>query len=108
MTTIYTSVKKRYFTFYGQKHLIRAVEYSSECGQLLILHAFWSGISYHYVTCVYIDYDDSVKSMTIECSINDWPNILLAKQNEWKEMIEDTKETEDLPFSKTADEDVPF
>lgn len=98
---------KHYFSFCGQKHLIRAVEYCSECGQLLIFHAFWSGISYHYVTCVYIDYDDSVKAMTIECSRNDWPNILFAKQNEWNKMIEDAKEIDNLPFSKTFD-DVPF
>ena len=100
--------QKRYFIFWGQKHIIRAVEYCSECGQLLIHHAFWSGISYQYVTCVYIDYDDSVKAMTIECSRNDWPNILLAKQEEWKQMIEEAKENEDLPFSKPVDEDVPF
>lgn len=100
--------KRHYFIFWGQKHIIRAVEYCSECGQLLIHHAFWSGISYQYVTCVYIDYDDSVKAMTIECSRNDWPNILLAKQEEWKQMIEDAKENENLLFSKPADEDLPF
>ncbi len=104
---IYIS-RKHYFIFWGQKHIIRAVEYCSECGQLLIHHAFWSGISYQYVTCVYIDYDDSVKAMTIECSRNDWPNILLAKQEEWKQMIEDAKENESLPFSKPSDEDLPF
>ena len=100
--------QKRYFIFWGQKHIIRAVEYCSECGQLLIHHAFWSGISYQYVTCVYIDYDDSVKAMTIERSRNDWPNILLAKQEEWKQMIEEMKENDNLPFSKPADDDVPF
>lgn len=100
--------QKRYFIFWGQKHLIRNIEYNSDCGQLLILHSFWSGVSFHYVSCIYVDNDDSVKVKTLECTMDDWPNILYAKQEDWKQMIDDMKENESLPFSKLDDEYLPF
>lgn len=78
---------KKHFMFDRQRHIIIDVVYNSTFGQLIIFHKDSIGVSYHYATCVYMDYDSCVREQTIECSSYDIPNIRKAKEIEWEQMM---------------------
>lgn len=90
--------EKKMFTFKGQRHDIISVNYSSVCGQLLIIHKNMMGVSFYEATCLYIDNDGSLKEATIECSSDVIICIRKAKEKEWEEMEKNMEAADNFPF----------
>ena len=100
--------RRRRIKYNGKVHLLGPFDYSADCGQLMILHAYWDRYSRYYASCVYLDSDNGLKLRTKECLRSEWMKALFEKQEEWKQMIENMKGNESLPFSKPEDDYLPF
>ncbi len=92
----------------GRRHIICAKEFSSICEQIIIVHRDSTGFSHHYLSCIFLDTDGYYRDETLTCGYDNYPLLIDAIKEDWKEKEKILKENQDLPFPKRNKSNLPF